>query len=128
MRMRKIRGAQVVAALVIASFLPLATTGCLGGFNLTQQLFQFNKDTSPNRWVQEGVFILLIIPYGVTLMLDAVVFNSIEWWTGNNPITEDIRKTVIAKGCHFAGYCDKDVTFFLPEVAARSASRGSSMP
>ena len=43
---------------------------------------------SENRWVNEAVFLgMNIIPvYGVCLFADYIVLNSIEWWTGENPV------------------------------------------
>ena len=40
----------------------------------------------------------------------------------NDRLNEDIRKTAIAKGCHCMGISQKDLTFFLPETAAREES------
>jgi hypothetical protein len=40
---------------------------------------------SENRWANEGIFLVFtIIPvYGITYLADIVVFNSIEWWSGD---------------------------------------------
>ena len=67
--------------------LALFVSGCYGPFNLTRRLYQWNGQVG-TKWEREFVFILLAwLPvYGLTVLGDAVVFNSIEFWTGNNPV------------------------------------------
>lgn len=64
------------------------TAGCYGPFNLTKKLHKWNGEVSQNKWAVEGTFLgLAILPaYFVATIGDAVIFNSIEFWTGNNPI------------------------------------------
>lgn len=77
-------------ALLIAVIL-LGTTltqqSCIGSFQLTKNLYNWNMDID-GRWGSEMVFLAMnIIPvYAVTLLADGVVLNSIEFWTGNNPL------------------------------------------
>lgn len=63
-------------------------TGCIGRFALTDKVYTWNKQVDQERWVNEGVFLVFIIlpVYGLTLLADGVIFNSVEWWTGRNPI------------------------------------------
>ena len=65
----------------------LLVSGCYGPFNLTRRLYQWNGQVS-GKWEKEFVFILLAwVPvYSLTVLGDAVVFNSMEFWTGNNPV------------------------------------------
>lgn len=79
---------RTIAVLILAAFVPVATTGCFGSFQLTRKVYQFNRDVSPDKWIQELTFLVMaIIPvYGAATFLDAVIFNSIEFWTGNNPV------------------------------------------
>jgi hypothetical protein len=65
------------------------TSGCFGSFNLTRKLYGFNKDVSKDKFVRELVFLgLNIVPiYGVAGFIDAVVANTVEFWTGENPIS-----------------------------------------
>lgn len=69
-------------ALGIASF-----QGCIGTFKLTGKVLNFNKGLG-NKWIQELAFLVMaIIPvYGVAIIVDALIFNSLEFWTGSNPI------------------------------------------
>jgi hypothetical protein len=42
---------------------------------------------------------MCIIPvYGVSLALDVIFANSVEFWTGKNPITSDAETTKVAYG------------------------------
>lgn len=79
---------RTLAVFVLAGFLPLATTGCFGSFQLTRKVYKFNREVSPDKWIRELTFlVMLVLPvYGFASFLDAVVFNSIEFWTGNNPV------------------------------------------
>lgn len=74
-------------ALVAALGTSVLMTSCIGNFALTNKLLAWNKTIS-NKFVNELVFFAFwIIPvYEVSAFADAVVFNSIEFWSGNNPI------------------------------------------
>ena len=65
----------------------LMVSGCFGPFNLTRRLYRWNSEVS-DKWGREFLFILLAWApvYGLTLVGDAVVFNSMEFWTGKNPV------------------------------------------
>lgn len=76
-----------VAALILGS----ATTGCIGKSNtfcLFNGVLKWNKTASDNEWINELIFLgLNIIPvYGISLFADVIVFNSIDFWTGDNPM------------------------------------------
>jgi hypothetical protein len=79
---------RTIAVCVLASFLPLATSGCFGGFELTKKVYRFNKQVSPDKWVREIVFLVLVIVpiYELASLGDGVIFNLIEFWTGRNPV------------------------------------------
>jgi hypothetical protein len=75
-----------VAAALLLTF----SAGCFGGFNLTRKVWGFNNGVSSNKFVKWLVFLgLSIIPvYEIcALLADPLIFNSVEFWTGSNPIT-----------------------------------------
>ena len=74
-----------MSCLMVAAM--LAMSGCFGPFNLTRRLYRWNTQVQ-GKWEREFMFILLAWApvYGLTLVGDAVVFNSLEFWTGNNPV------------------------------------------
>ena len=75
---------RVVVALLAGSFL---FSSCIGSFSLFNQYAAWQKDMTSNKFINAIVgFFLMPIVGGVTLFIDAVVLNTIEFWTGNNPV------------------------------------------
>lgn len=74
--------------LGVASAGLVASTGCFGSFSATRKLYTYNKSMG-DKWVQEFVFLAftLIPVYSIVAAGDALIFNSVEFWTGDNPIT-----------------------------------------
>ena len=73
---------------LLASALVVLSTGCLGNFALGRKVKEFNLEVVENRYGREGIFLGLQIiwVYRICAVLDLFVFNSIEFWTGTNPI------------------------------------------
>jgi hypothetical protein len=75
---------------LFASLVLLATigTGCIGRFALSGKVRAFNLEATEDRWGRELIFVCLyIIPvYPFSGMIDMIIINSIEFWTGTNPI------------------------------------------
>jgi hypothetical protein len=69
--------------------LSLLTTSCLGPNNAWESLHHWNRNMNESKWINELVFIgLTIIPvYGICYLGDIVIFNSIEFWGGENPVS-----------------------------------------
>jgi len=67
--------------------LGVLVSGCYGPFNLTRRLYQWNSQVG-DKWEKELVFLLLVaLPvYELGAVGDAVIFNSMEFWTGKNPV------------------------------------------
>ncbi len=76
---------KVILSIALASTLLLSS--CIGSFALTKKCYNWNNSLG-DKWINELVFIgLNIIPiYDICLLADAIVFNSIEFWTGDNPV------------------------------------------
>ncbi len=83
------------AVPALALILVLPGSGCIGKFALTQKIYEFNKEISPDLIVQELLFLgLNIIPvYGVGVFIDAFVLNIVETFTGSNPISGNEAET-----------------------------------
>ena len=81
---------QVVIALLIAT-MTLMSVGCYGSFNLTKKVYNWNGSLG-NKWVVELVFLAAyVVPvYGIAGFIDAVILNSIEFWTGSNPVAANV--------------------------------------
>ena len=73
----------VAIILIVALF----TTGCTGSFNLTHKVYNFHRSQT-DKWSDEFCFLLVaLLPvYAVATLADAIVVNSIEFWTGKNPV------------------------------------------
>lgn len=81
-------------ALISAVAASTLCTSCIGSFALTNKLLSWNKQVS-NKFVNELVFFAFwVIPvYEVAALADVVVINSIEFWSGSNPVA--VGKSVI---------------------------------
>lgn len=84
----------LTVALIATIGLSMTMTSCIGSFQLTNKLLSWNKSVG-NKFVNELVFFAFwILPvYEVSALADVIVLNSIEFWSGSNPIAQG--KTVI---------------------------------
>ncbi|MGN1264073.1 MAG: DUF3332 domain-containing protein [Prevotella sp.] len=62
-------------------------TSCIGSYSLFNKLLSWNKGLS-NKFVNELVFIVISPAYMVAGAADALVLNTIEFWSGTNPIAK----------------------------------------
>lgn len=74
-------------ALVMALAGSMTLSSCIGSFALTNKLLNWNNQIG-NKFVNELVFFAFwIIPvYEVTSIADVLVLNTVEFWSGTNPI------------------------------------------
>jgi hypothetical protein len=74
--------------LVLTGASALALSGCFGSFGASRALWGWNDGMHPSKWVKWLVFFgLCLIPvYELFLLADALVINSVEFWTGSNPV------------------------------------------
>ncbi|MEH6454408.1 MAG: DUF3332 family protein [Psychromonas sp.] len=73
---------KVVAAAALASTL----SGCVGSNAVTEKLMIFNLEAVDNRYGRGGLNILMAPIYAITVGADYLIFNSIEFWSGKNPL------------------------------------------
>ncbi len=71
-------------ALVLVAALGTFSAGCFGKFQLTRKLYDVNQSID-EKWIRSAATWIFVIPYALTGILDFVVFNVIEFWTGENP-------------------------------------------
>ncbi|MEN8185188.1 MAG: DUF3332 family protein, partial [Myxococcota bacterium] len=76
----KRRAQRIIASAVLASFLPLSSTACFGGFRLTKKVYGFNRTISHDKWVRWITFLVFVcVPvYGFAVAFDGIFANSIE--------------------------------------------------
>ncbi len=72
----------LAAILAITLFAP----SCLGPNKNFNALHEWNEDVTDSRWVNEGIFVVLVIipAYQITYLFDIVISNSIEWWSSKS--------------------------------------------
>lgn len=72
---------------IFAAALLFTQASCFGSFGLTRSVWKFNRDIG-TKWVQEVLFLaMVIVPvYGIAAFVDAIVFNTVEFWSGSNPV------------------------------------------
>ncbi len=79
--------ARLISLTLVAVLLLITLSGCFGNFALTRKAYQFNESVG-GKWTQQIVFWLMnFVPvYNAAASLDVILFNTIEFWTGSNPI------------------------------------------
>lgn len=79
----------LTAGLIAAIISSMTLTSCIGSFQLTNKLLTWNQGIG-NKFVNELVFVAFwILPvYEVSGLADILVLNSIEFWSGNNPVAQ----------------------------------------
>ena len=69
----------------------LMLPGCLGPNHATGHLAKWNFEFE-NKWAREGVFLVCLPAYVVFAVGDMVIFNSIQWWSGDPFISRPVPK------------------------------------
>lgn len=96
-----------MVCMMLASFMGISTA-CYGPFNLTKNVYQWNSGIKGSgevseKWMKELVFFgMIVVPvYMFSALLDAFIFNSIQFWSGSNPVKaselEDDGQTKVAQ-------------------------------
>ena len=69
-------------------------TSCIGSYSLFNNYADWQCHMSGNKFVNAVVgFVLMPIVGGVCLFVDSVVLNTIEFWSGDNPVASNAGKT-----------------------------------
>jgi len=84
-------------ALVLVAAVGALSAGCFGKFQLTRKLYDINQSID-EKYVRSAATWIFVIPYALTGILDLVLFNVIEFWTGENPVAEAKVTKVYAEG------------------------------
>lgn len=96
--MKKIR---ISVACILTAGCSLLFSSCIGSFSLTHNVLKWNNQVG-SKIVNELVFFAFwILPvYEVSALCDVLVLNSIEFWSGRNPITAS-TKTIETEHGHY---------------------------
>lgn len=73
---------------LLATVAIMGTVGCTGPFKLTKKVHDWHR-SQQDKWADELLFLGCVIfqVYTVCTLGDAIIFNSIEFWDGENPIS-----------------------------------------
>ena len=95
------RGSRFVKgiALVLVAAVGALSAGCFGKFQLTRKVYDMNQsiDEKYVRSAATWVFVIVQV-YTVAALLDLIVFNVIEFWSGENPVASAPVTKVYAQG------------------------------
>lgn len=76
--------------IMIAS---VVMSSCIGSFGLFNKVLDWNKDATGNKFLNELIFIVISPAYVLCGTADLLVLNTIEFWSGSNPLAENVGKT-----------------------------------
>lgn len=93
--------------IVLTICASLGLSSCIGSFSLSNRLLAWNK-TIGNKFVNELVFIAFwVLPvYEVSWLADFFVINSIEFWSGDNPMACGTKRIQGQDGQNYLVKCD----------------------
>ena len=81
----------------------MAASSCIGSFGLFNKVLDWNQQATGNKFLNWLIFILISPAYVLCGVADIFVINSIEFWSGNNPVAcnkvvdgEDARYEIIS--------------------------------
>lgn len=86
----KIKHLKVSALFMTAALL---TSSCVGSFSLFNRVAKWNMRATNCKFLNEIIFLLISPAYAVCTVVDALVLNTIEFWTGDNPLAQKVGTT-----------------------------------
>lgn len=89
-----------IIALLLISLASITTlSGCYGKFALTRKLYQVNSSVG-DKFLRTGLtWVFVFFPaYEVSAIIDFIFFNTIEFWSGNNPVANGEKDFQYVKG------------------------------
>lgn len=94
----------VATLIALATMIPMQS--CIGSFGLTNKVLSWNNQVG-SKFLNELVFFAFwVLPvYEVTGLADLLVLNSIEFWSGNNPIEASTKVVDTDQGRYYIA-CD----------------------
>ena len=77
-------------------------SSCIGSFALFNKVKDWNESLTDNKFVNELIYLAMwVVPvYEISFFVDNVLLNTIEFWTGNNPVANagDVKTVKGEKG------------------------------
>ena len=86
----KIKYLSVAVCLTACTFF---ASSCVGSFAMFNKLASWNKKATNSKFLNEIIFWVIAPAYAFCSVADALVLNSIEFWTGDNPMAMKVGTT-----------------------------------
>lgn len=98
----------ISVAIVATLASTMLFSSCIGKYALTNKILAWNKQVG-NKFVNEFVFVAFwILPvYELAIIADTLIINSIEFWSGSNPVTA-YEKVIDGKNGKYLVKCDEN--------------------
>ncbi len=68
-------------------------SSCIGSFGLFNKVLDWNQQATNSKFLNWIIFVLISPAYVLCGVADLMVINSIEFWSGSNPLAENVGKT-----------------------------------
>lgn len=83
---------KIAVSTILVAGTSLVFTSCIGSFPLTTKLMDWNKEVG-SKFINELVFVAFwILPvYEISGLADLLVLNSIEFWSGEDPLSASVK-------------------------------------
>ncbi|MBU5635971.1 DUF3332 domain-containing protein [Geomonas sp. Red69] len=80
---------RITAALLAMVMAMVSLQGCYGKMALTRKVYQVNGEVGDKYLRSLVTWVFIIVPvYGIAALVDFVLFNTIEFWSGHNPVAQ----------------------------------------
>lgn len=84
--MKKIK---ITVCAILASMSLMCSSCAVGSFAVLNKCYEFNNTITPNKYINAVVsFFLYPFETGIGGFIDTVILNTVEFWTGSNPLAE----------------------------------------
>lgn len=80
-------------AFVLFLTATLLFNSCIGSFGLFNKLLSWNQNLTSSKFLNELLFILISPGYAIAGVVDVFVLNTVEFWSGSNPVASNVGKT-----------------------------------
>lgn len=111
----KMKKRPILVSLLLGMAFLLPMQSCIGSFALTNKVISWNKQVG-SKFINELVFFAFwILPvYEVTSIADLLVLNSIEFWSGNNPVVAEAKTIETEQGTYYIACDEKGYDITIP--------------
>ena len=93
---------KLTLAIAITLACSMTFSSCIGSFALTNKVLSWNKQIG-SKFVNELVFVAFwsLPVYEISAIADVLVINTIEFWSGSNPVSANSTKVVDGKDARY---------------------------